>query len=157
MVVAITPGTCGINGWAVFNFTGGAWRLIGSLHPGWVMDIAAVGSGIRETAPVPTGKFQCPTSGKARTRIWHWNGSRLVAGPWKQVAPEASTAPAAGSFKSGNFKTPSGNIVCAYLYGGNVQRASVLCGIKSGLNLRRPATAPDARFWITRATGSVWR
>jgi hypothetical protein len=87
MVVAITPGTCGINGWAVFRYKGGAWRLVGSRHVGWVNALAAVGSVIRETAPVPTGKFQCPTSGKARSRIWHWNGTRLVAGPWKRVTP----------------------------------------------------------------------
>lgn len=100
MVVAFTPGTCGINGWAVFSFTGGKWRLVGSQQVGWVIDLAAVGSDIRETAPVPTGRFECPTSGRARARIWHWNGSRLVAGPWKHE-PEAR-----------GFDSPSLNINC---------------------------------------------
>jgi hypothetical protein len=101
MVVAFTPGTCGINGWAVFSFRGGTWQLVGSPHSGWTIALAAVGSDIRETAPVPTGRFECPTSGRARSRIWHWDGARLVAGPWKE-APVRRAA----------FRTPSGNIEC---------------------------------------------
>jgi hypothetical protein len=139
MAVAVTPGTCGINGWAVFEFTGGAWQLVGARQTGWVMDIAVVGSAIRETAPVPTGEFRCPTSGNARTRIWHWNGSRLVAGPWKQEAPGSSTPSSPGAFKSGYFKTPSGNIVCFYSPGPvDRPQAFLACGIKSGLKPAPP-------------------
>ena len=156
MAVAITPGTCGINGWAVFNFTGGAWRLVGSLHPGWVMDIAAVGSAIRETAPIPTGQFRCPTSNPPRTRIWRWNGSRLVAGPWKQGATPTPSAPP-GAEKSHYFKSPSGNIVCGYRDGINTQ-ASVACRIKSGLKppppTERPGCVSRGEVFL-RATGRV--
>ena len=102
MVVAFTPGTCGINGWAVFGFAGGAWHLVGLAHSGWTFAVAAVGTDIRETAPVPTGTFHCPLlNGTPRWRIWHWDGTRLVAGPWKQ-AP----------VRNGFFHTPSGNIEC---------------------------------------------
>jgi hypothetical protein len=104
MVVAFTPGTCGINGWAVFSLTGSTWQLVGSPHVGWTIALTAVGSDIRETAPVPTGKFQCPTSGRARTRIWHWDGSSLVAGPWKQLTN--------GEPEPRAFHSPSGNIEC---------------------------------------------
>jgi hypothetical protein len=103
MVVAFTPGTCGINGWAVFSLTGSAWALVGSPHVGWTIALAAVGSDIRETAPVPTGKFQCPTNGKPRVRIWHWDGTRLVAGPWKQAKRDP---------KPRSFDSPSLNINC---------------------------------------------
>jgi len=116
MAVAITPGTCGINGWAVFRSTGGDWQLVGSLHPGWVMAIEALGSDIRETAPVPTGKFGCPTSGEPRTRIWHWNGSRLVAGPWK---PQSKGYPEPRAFDS-----PSLNINCFMSDGGGVSKVT---------------------------------
>ena len=117
MAVAITPGTCGINGWAVFRYTGGDWQLVGSLHPGWVMAIEAVGSDIRETAPVPTGRFGCPTSGEPRTRIWHWNGSRLVPGPWKRSTPRAADV--------GEFYSPSRNIACG-MFDGTLGR-EVVC------------------------------
>jgi hypothetical protein len=102
MVVAFTPGTCGINGWAVFSFADNAWQLVGSPHVGWTFAVDAVGSDIRETAPVPTGKFQCPlTNGTHRSRIWHWDGTHLVAGPWKQAPVRIA-----------GFHTPSGNIEC---------------------------------------------
>jgi hypothetical protein len=54
-------------------------------------------------------------------------------------------AASASATTSGNFKTPSGNIVCAYLYGRNVQRASVLCGIKSGLKPAPPRNGPGCK------------
>lgn len=65
-------------------------------------------------------------------------------------------APASAS-TSGNFKTPSGNIVCAYLYGRNVQLASVLCGIKSGLKPAPPRNGTGCKVLDYQATGSVWR
>jgi hypothetical protein len=52
-------------------------------------------------------------------------------------------APSASALTIGNFKTPSGNIVCAYVVGPNPSfgpgfKASVFCGIKSGLNPPSP-------------------
>jgi hypothetical protein len=105
MVIATTPGTCGVNGWAVLSFAGGDWQLVGSPHSGWTFAVAAIGSDIRETTPVPTGKFQCPlTNGKPRSRIWHWDGTRLVAGPWKQETK--------GEPEPRGFYSPSHRIAC---------------------------------------------
>ena len=105
MVIATTPGTCGLNGWAVLSFRGGDWQLVGSPHIGWTFAVTAVGPDIRETAPVPTGKFQCPlNNGTPRSRIWHWDGTRLVAGPWKQKTK--------GQAKRRGFYSPSRNIAC---------------------------------------------
>lgn len=132
MVVAFTPGTCGINGWAVFSFTGGDWQLVGPPHRGWIFAVAAVGSDIRETAPVPTGKFQCPlTNGKPRSRIWHWDGTRLVAGPWKQVMP-------ATPVRSAVFRTPSRNIICSL--GDSSDYLGVICSsFKAPLRVKMDA------------------
>lgn len=42
-------------------------------------------SDIRETVSIlrPGDQHCCPTGG-TRSRIWHWNGTRLTAGAWKQ-------------------------------------------------------------------------
>jgi hypothetical protein len=149
MVVAFTPGTCGINGWAVFSLKGGVWQLVGSPHVGWTIALAAVGSDIRETAPIPTGKLQCPTSGKPRVRIWHLNGSRLAASAWKTTGAGSSPPPQSPvgivttrikGISSGWFQTPSGNIECYFSYwkGGS----AVTCGIKSGLKPPPPSRGP---------------
>jgi hypothetical protein len=148
MVVAFTPGTCGINGWAVFSLTGGAWQLVGSPHVGWTIALTAVGSDIRETAPVPTGNFQCPTSGRARTRIWHWDGSSLVAGPWKQLTK--------GEPEPRAFHSPSGGIQCGM--GDARSYRGVAC---HSLAQRRPvifnAVTMDARGGLKTCRGSAAR
>ena len=81
MVVTLA-GPTGIVGWAVFRFGDGGWRLVMS-RPNGVLAIAAVGSDIRETLGVlrPGDSRCCPSS--TRSRIWRWNGTRFVAGPWR--------------------------------------------------------------------------
>jgi len=104
--------------------------------------LAAAGSDIRETRPVwRVADGPCFPTGGTRARTWHWNGSQLVAGPWKQVTPP-------DSLKMGSFKTPSANIVCAYtIYTGSTAAdSSVGCVIKSGLKPappRRPCVDGD--------------
>jgi hypothetical protein len=55
-----------------------------------------------------------------------------VIAVWLAAVTLAPGAPAA-PLTSGTFKTPSGNIVCAYVYGGRIGHPTVHCGIKSGL------------------------
>ena len=104
MTIAIRAPTCwGIQRWAVFGFTNGAWQLVLDQHR-FIFPLAAVGSDIRETAPVfRQGDPRCFPSGGKHARTWHWDGTRLVAGPWKQVGAGAT---------SGAFRSPSGNIEC---------------------------------------------
>jgi hypothetical protein len=47
------------------------------------------------------GDARCCPSGGTKARIWHWDGTRLVPGPWKRVTRGDST-----------FYTPSKNIYC---------------------------------------------
>jgi len=51
------------------------------------------GSDIREKIAVfRKGDSRCVSSGGTRSRVWHWDGQRLVASPWKQVTvPKALT------------------------------------------------------------------
>ena len=106
MAVTILAPTCwGVQHWAVFALDGGTWRLVleqaAYLHP----PLVAVGSGIRETTAVHrAGDPRCFPSGGKRSRIWHWNGSRLVAGPWNQDTK--------GDPKPRGFDSPSLNISC---------------------------------------------
>jgi len=135
MAISILAPTCwGIQRWAVFRFAQGDWRLVLD-RIAFIFPLAAVGTGIRETTPVfRRGDNRCNPSGGTRTRIWRWNGTRLAAGPWKQIKP----GPAAG-IESGHFKTPSGNIVCFHSPGPTDQpRAFLVCGIKSGLKPAPP-------------------
>lgn len=131
-VTTLAPTCWGIQHWAVFARTGGAWRLVLAQPAYLTPPLVAVGSDIRETTAVHRpGDSRCFPSGGTRSRIWHWNGSRLVPGPWRQVTP-------ADSYEYGSFKTPSSNIVCDHSIqiGSRASESSVGCVIKSGL---RPA------------------
>jgi hypothetical protein len=108
MVAIFARGTCLPNfGWAAFRFTGGEWQLVpNGSHPRFVTTLVAVGSDLRETVPVwRSSDGPCNPTGGTRSRIWRWDGSRLVADPWKQVTK--------GQPEPRAFHSPSGNIECA--------------------------------------------
>jgi Family of unknown function (DUF6636) len=160
MAVTIGPApTCWpIQRWAVFSLRGGAWRLVLDQPAYLIPPLVAVGSNIRETTAVHRrGDARCLPSGGTHARTWHWNGKRLVAGPWKQVT-KGKAAPATGSraTKSGYFKTPSGNILCGFAH--STSRAYVGCVVKSGLNPplpRRGAKCTRAIVVSLNVTGRV--
>ena len=108
MVAIFARGTCLPNfGWAAFTFTGGEWQLVpNGSHTGFVIALVAVGSDLRETVPIWRPRDgPCNPTGGTRARIWHWDGTRLVAGPWKQVTK--------GEAITRTFYTPSKNIWCS--------------------------------------------
>lgn len=139
MVVSLVgPGNAGLAEWAVFRLAGGAWAFL--MKQPAAASITVAGSDIRQTLPIylPADSRCCPSGGR-KTRIWHWNGTRFTASPWKRLTP--GTAPPSG-WKSGYFKTPSGNIVCFYSPGPkDLPRAFLGCGIKSGLKPAPPHRA----------------
>jgi len=107
MAVAIGAATCwGTQRWAVFRFAAGNWQLVLD-QPEWIfLPLVAVGGDIQVTSPVfRPGDPRCLPSGGKQARVWHWDGSKFVAGPYKQVAP--------GDVKSRYFYSPSRNIFCA--------------------------------------------
>jgi hypothetical protein len=140
MVVTFGAPTCWpVQSWAVFGSRGGSWRLVKGIPAYLVPPLVVVGNSIRETTAVHRpGDARCLPSGGTRARTWSWTGTQLAAGPWKQVKPGAPAAPA-GAFRSGHFKTPSGNIVCFHSPGpSDLPRAFLGCGVKSGLKPAPP-------------------
>jgi Family of unknown function (DUF6636) len=136
MVASINgDGNLGMLYWAVFEWTGSEWQFLMKQRQAAIL--TAAGSDIRETVSIYLiGDPRCCPSGGTKERIWHWSGSRFAATVWKQVTSGTSTGHA-GASKSGYFKTPSGNIVCAHT------QPLVVCGIKSGL---KPAPPRSGRL-----------
>ena len=93
MVVSLASGGMSVpfEGWAVFRRADGSWQLV--MPPGNGAKVSAAGSDIRETVSIlrPGDQHCCPTGGTS-SRIWHWNGTRFTASPWKQAT--AAIAPA---------------------------------------------------------------
>jgi hypothetical protein len=121
MVVSLFgPGNTGMIDWVVFRWDGNAWQFVMKQHQAAML--SAAGSDIRETVSIfrASDPRCCPSGGK-KTRIWHWNGSAFVAGPWKQVQAGAGFQRAKVYFYS-----PSRNIACT-IWGG--RRPDVYCQI----------------------------
>lgn len=86
MVASLASGGTSVpfEGWAVFRLAGGAWQLVMQRKDG--AQVSAAGSDIRETVNISRlGDPRCCPTGGAKSRLWHWIGSRFVASPWKQV------------------------------------------------------------------------
>jgi hypothetical protein len=113
MAVTFTNGTCVPDtGWAVFRDAGGTWQLLDP--PGEVKDVilplTAAGNDIREEYAVyRSGDNPCHPSGGTRARLWHWDGTNLVAGTSTQVQPPAGGGQAN---TSAAFLSPSRNLSC---------------------------------------------
>jgi hypothetical protein len=153
MVASLAIPSCGRTaGWVVFRRAGTSWELVLQRNNGADLDV--VGTGIRETQFVlRPGDARCFPTGGTRSRVWRWNGSRFTSGAWKQSTP-AKPPPANVTLPTGYFKTPSGNIVCAYWL--RSRPPSIGCRIKSGL-VPKPRTdrpgCPRTHEVDLRATG----
>jgi hypothetical protein len=102
MAVGIAAPTCWpVQGWAVFNVVNDNWQLVINPDFDFLFPLVAVGSDIREITPVARARDpRCIPTGGAKARLWHWNGSSLVAGPWKKIRTEA------------DFYSPTRNLAC---------------------------------------------
>ena len=161
MLIAFGAPTCWpIQGFAVFSRSGGQWHLVLRRSDFVEPPLVAVGSDIRETSPVyRAGDPRCLPSGGTHARVWHWNGTQLAAGPWRQVKKGAARTPSGTArTRSGYLRTPSGNIECDYSYRPGSSYNYVRCGVRSGLVPPPPTrgagcTTPS---WLTlRATGQA--
>ena len=140
--------TCwGVQRWAIFRFTratgGSSWIGLRSSSP-W--SSSALTSGRRRPFFRP-GDARCLPTGGKRARIWHWNGTRFIAGPWKQVTPGPlrSLLPVTAATSRRRPATSSAATATA----ASIPRAFVGCGIKSGL---KPAAAAPTAPGASRAT-----
>jgi hypothetical protein len=84
LVMSFAAATCGgSSGWAAFRRQGNDWKLAWHYRNGQ-RSIAAVGTDIKETLNILLpGDPRCVPTGGTKSRTWQWNGSRFVAGPWK--------------------------------------------------------------------------
>ena len=147
MAVTIGAPTCWpVQSWAIFGYRAGAWQLLETIPAYLIPPLTAVGNDIREeTAVNRPGDPRCLPTGGTHSRLWHWNGSRFVAGAWKQVKP-------ADPVTQDYVVTPSGNIDCQMNDGGG-SAAGVFCTMRQppraiGLSL-------NGRLQICRGIGCI--
>jgi len=110
MVVSLWgPGNTGFIEWVVLRWDGQAWQFV--MKQPFGASITAAGSDIRQTLPIYRASDSrcCPTGG-TKSRIWHWNGTRFVASPWKEATKRDPQAR--------GFDSPSLNINCGMFDGG---------------------------------------
>jgi hypothetical protein len=105
--VAVPTGCGGSLEWAVFRFTSGNWQVVMVRKNGAFL--SPVGSNIREKVGAPrSGDPHCSPSAW-KSRIWHWNGSRFVASPWKVTSSSKSGPKTVHLFY---VRSPSHNLWC---------------------------------------------
>jgi len=110
------PDNVGMLYWAVFRWSGSDWEPL--LKRRQAALLSAARGDVQESVPVyRSGDPRCCPSGGERSRIWHWNGSRFVAGPWKRSTP--------GDAGARGFLSPSGNIACGMFDG--AKNREVVC------------------------------
>ena len=89
MVVLVTNGTCLPSlDWSLFRRVGTSWQSVPlGPHGGYAsVPPRAVGNQIEETGDIHRpGDPLCNPTGGTLTRLWHWNGHRLAAGPWRRT------------------------------------------------------------------------
>jgi hypothetical protein len=147
MAVTIGAPTCWpIQQWAIFGVVGGAWQLLETIPAYLIPPLTAVGSDIREETAVPRpGDSRCLPTGGTHARLWHWNGTKFVAGAWTQVKP-------ADRVQQDYFVTPSGNIDCQMGdHGGTA--AGIFC--QSGKPPRSVGLRLNGRLQICRGARCV--
>jgi hypothetical protein len=103
MVASVRIPSCGGTGdWLIWSYGFGRWGARFESHNG--AQLAQVGGGIKETQSVlRPGDAHCFPTGGTRSRVWRWNGTKMVTGAWKYSRPKERFV---------GFRTPSRNIVC---------------------------------------------
>jgi hypothetical protein len=161
MVATIGAATCwSPQSWAVFSFDGSSWKLV-HFQPAFLLSLVVVnGTDLRETTPIfRTGDPRCVPSGGSHARVWHWDGSRLVAGAWKRVGKgKAAAKPKRRT--NATFYSPSRNISCEMNDGRAGVGSFVYCqswkrpqSVRMGLD-GRPRVCHDASTASTHCLGN---
>ena len=141
------PENVGMLDWAVFRWSGSDWQLLMKQRRAAIL--TAAGSDIKETVSIyrPDDSRCCP-SGGTKARIWHWNGARLVASPWKQATKGKAEA------KPTRFDSPSRNIHC-WMFDGGGNNYSRGVGCNSDTPRQSVYLSPDGRVKI-RGIPAAW-
>jgi len=124
MAATSAHGVCvPFTGWAVFRYQKGSWRLVpGGNQPTLGSTISRAGTTIVEHGLFQRGNESiCLASGK-RSRVWHWNGSRLVADAWATELPT-------GTVQQYDFYSPDRKVWCQISKNGK-SPSDLFCGTK---------------------------
>ena len=137
MLVTIAAGTCwSPQQWAVFRYTGGAWRLVTDKHLFIHPPVRASGGNLIVTSPVSRpGDSRCDPTGGTLSQTWHWSGSRFVVVATKQTPPRvhviefyASTPGLRVGCEIDDSTVVSGGKVSCIAYSSTVVRTALLNG-----------------------------
>ena len=127
MVITEAIPSCGANvGWAVLRKRAGHWRMVKRVRHGAFLK--AEGSDIREEIGIVRGLDPHCFPSAYKSRLWRWNGRRLVAGAWV-VRPSGS-----------NFLSPDRQMWCY------MSSESAACTTRD--NQHRAVLAPDGRLTL---------
>jgi hypothetical protein len=114
MAVMYTNGTClPFLGWDVYVLKGGSWTKLQLTGHGGLTGkpLVAVGSDLKETIMVPKPGQPVCLATATKSRVWHWNGSTLVAGAWTGTGSSVSKPGTASSVRV-YLITPSKKVAC---------------------------------------------
>ena len=130
MVASVSTPGCGFSiGWIVFRRDGDAWVKVFESQRGAFLD--KLGTRFRETwSLLRNGDPHCLPTGGTKSRIWHWNGTRLARGAFVRTGAM--------------FFSPSRNVSCTIAIG------SVRCASKTPPHAARLTT----RGAVTTCTGA---
>jgi hypothetical protein len=149
MVVTIGAATCwSPQSWAVFRVQGDAWQLV-QFEPAFLAaPLRITGTAVHEKTPVfRNGDPRCVPSGGTHSRVWRWNGTRFVPGPYDGAPARRTVA---------TFYSPSRNVSCemndgrtgvgTYVYCQSMAHPhSVKMGLGGRLKICRSAKASTAQ------------
>lgn len=151
MLVTIGAATCwSPQQWAVFRYTGGAWRLVTDKHRFIVSPVRASGAGdLIVTSPVSRpGDSRCDLTGGTLTQTWHWNGSKFVVVAAKRAPPPvhaiefyASTAGLNVGCEIDDSTVVNGGRVYCSAYSSTELRTAVLNGTGQIVACTQPSQA----------------
>jgi hypothetical protein len=134
MVEMTTSGVCmPFATWDLYRLSGGSWQRVDLPgHGGFTgVPVTAVGNDLRETLPVPKNGQPVCLATATKSRIWHWNGSALVPGPWSAKGGGTQSGGATVNGVAVGIFSPSRNIQCEMYSGGSAAPAFAGCTIFS--------------------------
>jgi len=94
MVVSLATPGCGVSiGWVLYRHVPTGWRKV--YHNNGGAAFARAGTRLRAWQGVlaPSDPHCFPSSW--RSRLWHWNGRRMIPGPWHKSGPPPVPLPGA--------------------------------------------------------------
>ena len=86
MVVSLAIPSCGgSTGWVLYRHAAAGWQKVYEHNGG--ASLAREGTRLRDWQGVLSGSDPHCLPSSYRSRLWHWNGRRMIHGPWHKSGP----------------------------------------------------------------------